>query len=112
MDTDHAAELLAAERTRLQDAISSAGADEHESGTEESEPGELGSQELFQKELDTGLAEDLNEQLAAVASAEERLAGGTYGLSIDSGEAITDARLEAMPAAERTVAEQEARDRG
>ncbi len=112
MDSDEAAKLLAAERSRLEQAIANATGDEHESDTQESEPGELGSQELLQKELDSGLAEDLSTQLAAVARAEQRLAAGNYGLSIDSGEAIPDARLRAMPAAERTVAEQETLDRG
>jgi DnaK suppressor protein len=44
--------------------------------------------------------------LAAVVRAEQRLAAGTYGLSIESGEPIPDARLEAVPTAERTAAEQ------
>jgi DnaK suppressor protein len=64
--------------------------------------------ELYQDELDQGLAEDLREQLAAVERAEARLAAGTYGLSVESGEPIPDERLEAVPTAERT-AEEEAR---
>jgi DnaK suppressor protein len=109
MDPERARELLASERARLEEAIAALGEDEHEADTEESEPGELGSQELFQKELDSGLAEDLVEQLAAVERAELRLQEGTYGLSVDSGEPIPDARLEALPTAERTVEEQQAR---
>jgi DnaK suppressor protein len=66
------------------------------------------SEELYEKERDTGLAEDLGEQLAAVERAEARLAAGTYGLSVDSGEPIPDERLEALPTAERTVEEQAA----
>lgn len=108
MDAEHARELLSAERERLEQAIASLGESEHELDTEESEPGELGSQELLQKELDSGLGEDLANQLAAVERAEQRLAAGTYGRSIDSGEQIPDERLEALPTAERTVAEQEA----
>jgi DnaK suppressor protein len=109
MDPARARELLAAERARLEEAIAALGEDEHEADTQESEPGELGSQELLQQELDTGLTEDLVEQLAAVERAEQRLQAGTYGLSIDSGEPIPDARLEAIPTAERTVEEQQAR---
>jgi RNA polymerase-binding transcription factor len=109
MDPARARELLAAERVRLEEAIAALGEDEHEADTQESEPGELGSQELFQQELDAGLTEDLVEQLAAVERAEQRLRAGTYGLSIDSGEPIPDARLEAIPTAERTVEEQQAR---
>jgi RNA polymerase-binding transcription factor len=43
-----------------------------------------------------------------VERADERLAAGTYGLSVDSGQPIPDERLEAIPTAERT-AEEEAR---
>ena len=112
MDPEHASELLADERARLEQAIAALGEDEHEADTQESEPGELGSQELLQTELEAGLAEDLAEQLAAVGRAEQRLRGGPYGLSVESGEPIPDARLEAIPTAERTVEEQRARDGG
>ena len=44
--------------------------------------------------------------------AEQRLAEGRYGLSIESGDPIPDERLEAIPTAERTVAEEERFDRG
>jgi DnaK suppressor protein len=108
MDKDEAGELLAQERQRIEQAIASLEESEHEVDTEESEPGELGSQELLQTELDSGLAGDLAEQLAAVERAEARLAAGTYGLSVDSGEPIPDDRLRALPTAERTVEEQEA----
>jgi DnaK suppressor protein len=54
----------------------------------------------------------LREQLAAVERAEERIALGTYGLSIESGAPIPDARLEAEPLAERTVEEQRLLERG
>ena len=56
MDADRARELLAAERQRIEQAIVVLSQDEHEADTEESEPGELGSQELLQTELDSGLA--------------------------------------------------------
>ena len=41
----------------------------------------------------------------------ERLAAGTYGLSVQSGERIPDERLEALPAAELTADEERARER-
>ena len=71
------------------------------------EPGDRGSEDLYQQEFDAGRATDLRDQLAAVERAEERLADGTYGLSVESGEPIPDGRLEALPTAERTVAEEE-----
>ena len=49
--------------------------------------------------------------LAALERAEARLAAGTYGLSIESGEPIPDERLEIVPTAERTVAEEQRRGR-
>jgi DnaK suppressor protein len=106
MDADRARELLQAERARVEQALTALRDVDAASG--EQEPGERDSEDLYQKELDTGLAEDLAEQLAAVDRAEERLATGTYGLSVDSGEPIPDERLEARPTAERTVEEQEA----
>jgi DnaK suppressor protein len=106
MDADRARVLLAAERARVEQALAALQDTGEASG--EQEPGERDSEGLYQKELDTGLAGDMREQLAAVERAEARLAGGTYGLSVDSGELIPDERLEAIPTAERTVAEQEA----
>lgn len=66
---------------------------------------------LYDAELDEGLSDDLRAELAAVERAERRLADGTYGLSIESGDPIPDERLEAMPTAERTAEEQERFDR-
>ena len=65
--------------------------------------------ELYQDELDDALADDLREQLAAVERAEARLAAGTYGLSVESGQPIPDERLEALPTAELTTDEERAR---
>ena len=103
MDTEHAHQLLARERERIESAIAAL---DDEATAEQGEPGEMGSEELYEKERDTGLNEDLAAQLAAIARAEARLAAGTYGLSVESGEPIPDARLEAVPTAERTIEEQ------
>jgi DnaK suppressor protein len=62
--------------------------------------------ELYDDELAEGLRERLAEELGAVERAEQRLAAGTYGLSVESGDRIPDERLEAVPTAERTVEEQ------
>ena len=50
-------------------------------------------------------------RLAQVQRALAKIAEGTYGLSDVSGERIPEARLEAMPDAINTVAEQEASER-
>src|SRR5712692_7506689 len=107
MDADRARELLAAERNRIERALGRLKHEEDGEPADEYDPANLAS-DLYQDELDEGLAEDLREQLAAVERAEERLAAGTYGLSIQSGKPIPDERLEALPTAERT-ADEEAR---
>jgi len=66
---------------------------------------DLGS-DVLTEELDEGLSDDLRAELEAVERAEARLAAGTYGFSIESGDPIPDERLQALPAAERTAAEQ------
>jgi DnaK suppressor protein len=71
------------------------------------EPGDEDSEDLYQDEFDAGRREDLQRELEAVERAEARLAAGTYGLSVQSGKPIPDARLEALPTAERTVEEED-----
>jgi DnaK suppressor protein len=111
MDEERARELLATERARIEGAmaIHSGGPLE---GDERVEPGDQDDEELYQDELDEGREGDLRDQLAALERAEARLAAGTYGLSVESGEPIPDGRLEASPTAERTVEEQERWERG
>ena len=108
MDPDRARELLAAERERIERALRRLGHQETEEPADDQDPGNLAS-ELYQDELDQGLAEDLRDELAAVERAEARLAAGTYGLSVESGKPIPDERLEAIPTAERTADEEAAR---
>ena len=104
MDSDRAHKLLAAERERIEHEIAELGP---EAADDRDEPGDRDSENLYQQEFDAGRAADLQNQLAAVERAEARLADGTYGLSVESGEPIPDQRLEALPTAERTVAEEE-----
>jgi DnaK suppressor protein len=112
MEPDRASELLTAERARIERALSELGrGNDEELSHVDQHPGDEGS-ELFEQERDAGLAERLREELAAVERAEQRLRNGTYGLSVESGEPIPDARLEAIPTAERTVEEQARYDRG
>ena len=108
MEADRARDILARERTRIEEelrSIDSATSRETETTGDE-------AAELYEAELDAGQAEDLRTELAAVERAEQRVADGTYGLSVESGESIPDARLEAVPTAERTIAEQERFDSG
>ena len=105
MDPERARELLAAERTRIESALSRLGHQDTGELSDEQDPANLAS-DLYQDEFDAGRADDLREELAAVERAEARLAAGTYGLSIESGEPIPDERLEAIPTAERTADEE------
>ena len=110
MDADRARELLTAERTRIEQALAGLSAAGPLEGSARVEPGDEDSEDLYQDELDAGRRRELERDLAALERAEQRLADGTYGLSVESGRPITDARLEAIPTAERTV-EEEARFR-
>jgi RNA polymerase-binding transcription factor len=105
MHPDRARELLAAERERIEQALASFRRQDTGEPADEDDPGNFAS-DLYQDELDEGLSDHLREELAALERAEARLAAGTYGRSIDSGEPIPDERLEAVPTAERTVEEE------
>jgi len=96
------------ERSRIEQSLGRLAHEDDSEPADEFDPGNLAS-DLYQDELDAGLEENLREQLAAVERAERRLAEGTYGLSIDSGKPIPDERLEALPTAERTADEEQAR---
>ena len=102
VEPERARQLLERERQRIEGLIEEL---RHAEADEQDEPGDLGSENLYQKEFDEGRAAGLREQLAAVERAEDRLAAGTYGISVVSGEPIPDERLEAIPAAERNVGE-------
>jgi DnaK suppressor protein len=102
MDPARARELLARERERIETAIAELSRERTE---DDAEPGDRDSEDLYQQEFDAGREADLNDQLAAVERAEARLANGTYGISVESGEPIPDERLEAVPTAERNVGE-------
>jgi DnaK suppressor protein len=105
MEEARAKELLAAERERVERELVAVGRGGPEEGDQRREPGDEDSEGLYQDEFDAGRADDLRRRLEAVERAEERIAAGTYGLSVRSGEPIPDARLEASPTAELTVEE-------
>jgi DnaK suppressor protein len=103
MDPDRARQLLAAERTRLEGLLALSESDERSDLTDDDPDEHLGD-----AELDAGLAERYQDELAALERAEGRLEAGTYGLSVESGTPIPDGRLEVSPTAELTVEEQSA----
>jgi DnaK suppressor protein len=106
VDNETAAELLRRERERIEKALAEqAGDNGGELSSVDQHLGDQGS-ELYNDEFEAGLRARLLAELAAVERAEARLAAGTYGLSVESGAAIPDERLEAIPTAERTADEQ------
>jgi DnaK suppressor protein len=109
MKPERARELLNREREQIEREIAAAEGEGPEEGDKRVEPGDAGSENLYQDEFDAGRLQDLKRKLAAVERAEVRLGAGTYGVSVQSGEPIPDERLEAFPTAELTVEEQEHR---
>ncbi len=101
--------MLARERARIEQALAAVEGEGPLEGDDRVEPGDYDSEDLYQDEYNQGRAEDLRRELAALERAEARLADGTYGLSVESGEPIPDGRLEARPLAERTVEEERRR---
>lgn len=108
MDETRARELLSRERERIEGSLR---------GLERSLRGEVDeiatatdpaddAEQIEEEEVDTALLAQLRDELDAVERAETRLREGNYGLSIESGEPISDSRLEAIPWAERTAEEQ------
>ena len=76
MDPDRARELLALERARIEKAMAELRGDQPEAIVDE--PGDRGSESLYQDEYDADRARDLADELAAVERAEARVAAGTY----------------------------------
>jgi DnaK suppressor protein len=113
MDEERARELLAQNRERVERALAElTGREDEEELSHLDQHSADDAQFLADEEVEEGLAERLREELEAIERAEGRLAEGTYGLSIESGEPIPDERLEAIPWAERTAPEQERYERG
>jgi DnaK suppressor protein len=107
MDSARAHELLARERARIESAFATLESQGPLESSQRVEPGDLDDENTYQDEFDEGHRQELLTEMAAVERAEARLAAGTYGLSVDSGQPIPDARLEAVPTAERTAEEDE-----
>jgi DnaK suppressor protein len=111
LNPDRARELLRKERDRVEQELASLGADrgDGELSDVDQHPADSGS-ELFEFERDRSMIDRLRNELLAIERAERRVDEGTYGISVDSGEPIPDGRLEAVPWAERTAAEQARHD--
>jgi DnaK suppressor protein len=105
MEEGRARELLANARARIEAALASS--QERPDTDDGVRDAADDATDLFEEELDAGIADRLRQELAAIERAEQRLAEGKYGLSVESGKPIPDGRLEAIPWAERTADEQQ-----
>jgi RNA polymerase-binding transcription factor DksA len=110
IDGDDARRRLESERERVTGLISSL---RDELGTAEAEQtGELASydqhpadqgSETFEREKDLSILEGLEDELAEIEAALQRVDDGTYGIDEVTGEPIDTARLEAVPTARTNV---------
>ena len=104
----HARELVAGERKGIEAALHDLLGGVHSQdllGIQQAGETDQGSQ-LATEMVERSLILELRRELAAVERAEQRIAAGTFGISIDSGRPIPSARLDAVPMAEGTVDEQ------
>ena len=116
MDPERARSLLIAERDEVQGLLKdaeTAGWEDRQAELD-SESGDIedAAQPLTAEGQDDAIAESLRNRLDAIERALHRLDAGIYGRSVRSGEPIPDERLEADPAAELTVEEARAAERG
>jgi DnaK suppressor protein len=108
MDYEEAQRLLRDERERVQRLLGAeleAAQEDREAANEDDGDLEDPARALEDEMVDDAIVESLRERLRAIERAEQRLADGTYGLSVRSGKPIPDERLRADPAAELTVEE-------
>ncbi|MGH3235918.1 MAG: TraR/DksA family transcriptional regulator [Streptosporangiaceae bacterium] len=116
MDQDRARRLLVAERDEVQGLLKDAevaGQEDRLSAVDGAqEDVSDGAQPLTAEGMDDAIAESLRNRLDAIERALRRLGAGAYGRSVRSGVPIPDERLEADPAAELTIEEAKADERG
>jgi DnaK suppressor protein len=107
MEHAKAEELLRAERVRVETLLSeieSAGVGDREAANQTGDMFDS-AEPLTSEGVDDSVTTQLQERLAALDRADEKLKAGAYGYSVRSGQPIPDERLEADPAAELTLEE-------
>jgi DnaK suppressor protein len=107
MDEQRARALLEAERDEVRNLLGQTREAAEEDREQQGVTGDIAdaAQPLEAEGMDEAIAESLRDRLAAIDRALDRIATGTYGKSVRSGQPIPDERLEADPAAELTVEE-------
>lgn len=110
MDTTEARQSLEQMLRELDSAASTiageGAGDSSELSHVDQHPGDVAS-ELQDADEQNALLENAAQQRAEVEAALARLDDGTYGVCVDCGQPIPDARLEVRPEAARCVADQE-----
>ncbi|MDQ6854732.1 MAG: hypothetical protein M3046_13745 [Actinomycetota bacterium] len=115
VDPEEARKRLQDEKARVEGLVGNL---RDEAGTSESEqvseladydqhPADMGS-ETFEREKDLSILEQLEDELAELQAALERIDAGTYGIDEVTGDPIAPERLDAVPTA-RTNVDPEAR---
>jgi DnaK suppressor protein len=108
VDEDQARARISAERADVQRLLKETGSQGRQDRTSEDEQGvdiSDPAQPLTAQFENDAITANLQDRLAALDRAEQRLNDGTYGRSVQSGLPIPDERLEADPAAELTIEE-------
>jgi RNA polymerase-binding transcription factor DksA len=115
VDPEEARKRLQDEKARVEGLVANL---RDEASTSESEqlseladydqhPADMGS-ETFEREKDLSILEQLEDELAELQAALERIDAGTYGIDEVTGDPIAPERLDAVPTA-RTNVDTEAR---
>jgi DnaK suppressor protein len=107
MDAERARKLLEGERAEVEAMlreITGAGDQDREAEQDLGDSGDT-ADALESEGVDNAVESSLRTRLEDIERAEQRLAEGTFGLSVRSGQPIPDERLEVAPTAELTVEE-------
>ena len=110
METGDARERLEAEQTRVEGLIeglkSEFGTSENDDISEladyDQHPADTAT-ETFEREKDLSILEQLENELAELQAALERVDAGTYGIDEVTGQPIDPARLDAFPTARTNI---------
>jgi RNA polymerase-binding transcription factor DksA len=110
VDADDARERLSSEQARVEGLIeglkSELGTSENDDISEladyDQHPADTAT-ETFEREKDLSILEQLENELAELQAALERVDAGTYGIDENTGEPIDPARLDAFPTARTNI---------
>jgi DnaK suppressor protein len=107
MKHERAQELLLSERGRTQKLIDELNEEGQADRTAANQSGDMfdSAEPLSEQGTDDSIAAQLQGRMEAIDRAQQRLDAGIFGMSVVSGRAIPDERLEADPTAELTVDE-------